>query len=456
MTMIAAVAVVAVVVVAAVGFMFLGGNNDEGGDATIASQLQIRGNANDDYTIDDKDMTILEDVMAGNSKLSEYPLADVNNDGKVDNTDKQLLQDLIDRKTGTTVYVICIDRTGAPTTVEATYPLRNVVTYGTNMQMPTLFANGGKYMAGYFSTSYATAESSISSSAVDLEGGARTISDTSWSNFTNLDATTAGGVGALLVDYSGVSQITASRVDDLNAAKIPLIIYPSANTEDEITTVLTLGFLFGGDCETIGVKYAQASWNVLKEIDDKVKDMKDEDRTNYICCTMWYYICQNDSTYNTSPATAGGIPYYKINSDFADTYSGSSSTKMSSVEALSNYTNIECIINNRSMDWGLDSEAYNNQIVSEWTHLSNSIPTYEYFTGHLDGLVYVNNLLPGAVKVAYMAHALYGDLFSIEWADGVLEDFIDLGTEPLEEQTTSTILAYIDKERYEAAAAATA
>ena len=50
-TMIAAVAVVAVVLVAG-AFVILNNDDDGTKNAAIASQLQIRGNANDDYTID--------------------------------------------------------------------------------------------------------------------------------------------------------------------------------------------------------------------------------------------------------------------------------------------------------------------------------------------------------------------------------------------------------------------
>lgn len=449
-TMIVAVAVVAVVIVAAAAVMLTGNNNSGSSDADIASQLQIRGNANDDYTIDSKDMDILNDVIDGKKTLKDYPLADVNNDGKVDDTDKKLLQDLIDRKSGTTVYVLCLDRTGNPTTVSCTYPLRNVVPYGTNMQLPTLFANGGQYVAGYFVSSYTNAESSISASAKNLEGSQRQITDAAWKNFTALDASINGGVGALLVDYSGIAQITDSRQADLDAAQIPTIIYPSANTEDEITTVLTLGFLFGGDCEKMGMKYAQESWNVLDAIDKKVGDLADKDRSSYICCTMHICICQNDSTFNTSASTAGGIPYYKVNKDFAKTYAGASSTKMSSTEALANYTDVDSIINNRSMDWGLSADEYKELVLDTWAHDNKGIPTYEYFKGYEGKLVFVNNLLPGAVKVAYMAHALYDEEFSMDWADDVLQDFIDMGTNPLKGQTLDTILAYLDQDMYEA------
>ncbi len=445
-TMIAAVAVVAIVLVA--GAVVILNNDDESSsDAAIASKLQIRGNANDDYTIDSKDMDILEEVIADPEKLATYPLADVNGDGVANETDKALLKDLIDRKEGSAVYVICLDREGNSTIVKATYPLRNLVAFGTNIQMPALYANGGQYFAGYFNSEYATAGSSISKAAVDFGGSSRKISDTAWSNFTKLDAKVENGVGAFLLDYSAVAQITDKRMDDLNAAGIPLICYESADATAEITTVLTLAFLFGKDCEKVGVKYAQTAWNVVDQINSKVSSKTDAEKQKYICCTMFIYLCGINSSFNTSAATAGGIPYASINADYAATYT-KNSTKMTSTEAMANYTNADIVINNRSMDWGLTSDKTKELIIDTWDHDNGGVSSTKYFAKFLDKLVYINNLLPGAVKLAYMAHAMYGDDFSREWADGVLQDYIDMGTLPLQGQTLSTVLAYFAQSDY--------
>lgn len=449
-TMIIAAVVVIVIVVAAVAVVLTqNGGSDSGEGTEIASQLQIRGNANDDYTIDDRDMDILEAVMSGEETLADNPLADVNDDGVVDEQDRTLLQDLIDRKAGTTVYVMCLDRAGNNTTVECTYPLRDVVTYATNMQMPVLYANGGQYIAGYFTSTYDVAESSISDTATYLGGSSREIPDSAWMSFTQLDASLDDGVGALMTDLSAVAQITDARQADLDAAGIPLIIYPSADATDEITTVLTLGFLFGGDCETLGVEYAQASWDVVDSIRDAVSGLSDDEKVSYICCTMWNYVCQNDSTYNSSPAVAGGIPYYEVNPQFADAYAGDGSTVMSSVEALSNYQDVGVVINNRSLDFGLDAQSMTDTILECWEHERSGHPAYEYFKGLEDRTVFINNVLPGAVKLAYMAHAMYGDDFSREWADGVLQEFIDMGSAPFEGQTLDSIPAYVDWEMYQ-------
>ncbi len=236
----------------------------------------------------------------------------------------------------------------------------------------------------------------------------------------------------------------------------PNSIFSSADTTDEITTVLTLGYLFGTDCEQTAVKYAQTSWNVISQVNDAIAGISDDDRQTYIALTMFIYICQNDSTFNTTAATAGGIPYYKVNSTFASAYEGTGSLKMGSTEALSNYSDVDILLNCRSMDWGLsDSSEVNALIIDTWDHYSKSTSYLAYFAGFEDKLVYINNLLPGAVKVAYMAHFMYGDKLSLDWADGVLQDFIDMGLDPLEGQTTSSILSYVTQDTYNAAKAAT-
>ena len=454
--MTALVAVIAVAVVVVAGAVVITTNNKSSSSYEAgASHLQIRGNVNDDTTIDSKDMEILEKVISEEYKLTDYPLADVNGDGKADDTDKQHLQDLIDRKEGCSAFVICLDREGKTTFQEITYPLRDVVTYGTNAQLPTLYANGGQYMAGYFKSSYATAESSISPSAVDLKGDARAIPTAAWANFTKLDSDLTNGIGAFIVDYSGISAISDSYAEDITAGKIPFLIFSSADATSEITTVLTLGFLFGGDCEQMGLNYAKTSWDVINKIGQDVSGIADKDKTTFIGCTMYIYICQNDSTFASSGVIAGGMPYYKTNSSFAEAYKGANSVKMASVEALSNYKDIGRILNTRSIDFGLDPSEVKEAIIGTWDHDNAGISSKEYFKGFDSKLTYIDNIMPGAVKVAYMAHALYSGKFSIDYANGVLLQFINLGTLPLKGQTLDTIVPFIDKAVYDGAVSQT-
>ncbi|MBR7006123.1 MAG: Ig-like domain-containing protein [Candidatus Methanomethylophilaceae archaeon] len=423
----------------------------KGAEETSTATLMIMGNANGDDVIDSKDVSIINAIIGGSKAFADFPMADANNDGKVDSKDVELVNSMIKKESGT-VYVRCLDVNGDDTVVAVKYPLRNVVTYATNMQVPTLFANGGQYVAGYFSKSYDVAEASLKD-AVDLKGSARTITDAAWANFTALDASLAssGGIGAVLVDHSGIAQFTEARMADLKASGIPMIDYTSADAVDELQTVLTLGFLFGGDCEKVGRDYAKIGWEVKDKVQEEVSKLADKDKVSYICGTMYIYVCGPDSSFNSTAATAGGIPYASLNSEFASKYT-KNSTKMTSTEALSNYTDAGIIINNRSMDWGLTADEEKSEIISTWDHDNSGVSSREYFKDFEDRLVYVNNLLPGGVKIAYMAHAMYGDLFSMEWADGVLQKYIDLGSEPLKGQTLDSVLAYITFDDYKAAA----
>ena len=67
------VAVIIVVIIVAAAAVVIGGSGSKNSSsATIDSQLQIRGNANGDYTIDSKDMEIVDDIIAGKKTLGYY------------------------------------------------------------------------------------------------------------------------------------------------------------------------------------------------------------------------------------------------------------------------------------------------------------------------------------------------------------------------------------------------
>ncbi len=84
-TQLIVVAVVAVVVVAGISAYILMAN-DEGDEdrRNIETELAVFGNANNDYIVDGKDKEVIESIIDGEATLSKYPMADANDDGKVD------------------------------------------------------------------------------------------------------------------------------------------------------------------------------------------------------------------------------------------------------------------------------------------------------------------------------------------------------------------------------------
>ena len=47
-----------------------------------------------------------------------------------------------------------------------------------------------------------------------------------------------------------------------------------------------------------------------------------------------------------------------------------------------------------------------------------------------------------------MAHAMYGELFTKEWADSVLKDYLKMGTDPFTGIEFDEVLAYITFDDY--------
>ena len=105
-----AVAVIAIAAVAAFTLLNNGGNSDDAdhtGKSFDDTRLRIYGNANGDDLIDKTDLNTINWIIKSNKDsdsskhvdwAKDYPLADANYDGKVDDKDSTVVQDIIDKK----------------------------------------------------------------------------------------------------------------------------------------------------------------------------------------------------------------------------------------------------------------------------------------------------------------------------------------------------------------------
>ena len=185
--------------------------------------------------------------------------------------------------------------------------------------------------------------------------------------------------------------------------------------------------------DAVAYDYAEKSIEIIDYVMNAVKNVPDNEKKNYICMTMGIYICENDSEYNVVGEYAGATPYYKVNSTFAEKYVGDGSTKMNSVEALSNYTDIDFMISNRSVDY-LTTPKNNltgaqTALLDSWDKSLKSGGYYSDYYKNLsnyEGLVYLNNLLPGALKIAFTAALVNPNQVSMDYALEALEDLEEL------------------------------
>ena len=139
-----AVAVAAVLVVSGVAvYILTNSNNDKYANIKMVS-LPVYGNANEDYTINQADVDMINDLISDETKWEEHPYADADGDGKVTSDDAEIVKKLIN---GESTKVRFIDQyfyeTGNKHLVEVDYPLSNVVTINPDMAQLTFVFDGG-------------------------------------------------------------------------------------------------------------------------------------------------------------------------------------------------------------------------------------------------------------------------------------------------------------------------
>lgn len=439
----AIVVVVIVVAVIAAAVVVTGG--DENGDETPNYefedlQLMIYGNANGDFTIDDSDRQLVQSIIDGGdqSALAEHPFADVDNNGVVDSADLELLDRIIDRQP-CTVNVACVDLEGNDVVKSVSYPLNNIALIGVNVITAALYTNAGDKVVAYasFPTSYPNMYSQLGGTS--FSAGLGPYYD--WSIFTQVDQQTP--VDAVFVDAQYAAFVSENDYASLDLGGIPYMVYQVSSPNAHTSAVATIGFLCGTSTEAVGYSFVSSTVDVLTHVSSVLESVPEDERSTFMTfATSMTTISQNDHPNNDVGILAGGIPYHEVNSEFTSLYPGSS-TSTTAPDALAQFKDADAYILITSKDFGSDMYEY---IISLFEPASGNDPQ-DFFYGVIENWHYINNLLPGAVKVACMAEILYPDLFS-GYGDEVLQSFIDAGYSPFEGQSLDTIISVMDYQDY--------
>ena len=278
-----AIGVVAILAIAAISFVIINNNNDDEGtplDVGVAEfRLDVYGNANEDLKIDEADKQIIQDIIDGKKDIADYPLANANMDkvnkkANVDAEDLALVDKMIAGEP-CTVYIICLDASGGEVELPIEFPVINAVCWGSNMLTPFINSGAVDHCAGYMakkSSSYPVINDVLfSSDATNIEVS-RQMDSNKWQDFMDLDSecTSAGkGIDAFFVDHSvtSLNDNPNYRVD-LRDSGIPEIRLAVADPIGDINAALLMGFL---TCETAGYDYAVASIDAYREVVDIIE-----------------------------------------------------------------------------------------------------------------------------------------------------------------------------------------
>jgi uncharacterized protein YxeA len=421
--MIVVVVIVIVAVAAVAAFMVLNNNNNNSDsdkkyvDIDVSTVLQVYGNANGDAVIDSHDIEIVNDVISGKKKSADYKFVDANQDGKVDKADVELITKMMKHEP-CTVYVVGLENDPVnqiETVVKVNYPVTKSVLFATNMNATVLYVGGSSNVVGIFNSTYPNFESALLTDKIKLLGGTSLSVEDGWAEFTALAAN--GGVDAFFADYSKIDTFTDKYVDDLNAAGIPLLIFATTDAKAEVSAALTIGFLFGEEVEKKSQKYAEISWSVFDKIDSISKTIPDADKTSVISISMGSRVVAINSPNYDTVRQAGGIPYYEINEDFKKQFDKTGTTAIKTGETLANYGSADVIWSVRSID-GKSDDLKSVMLNDAWDKYGKYFEDLENYKQ----LYYINNVLPGSIKLAYLVEHFYPDKIEAGYGDKIFNE----------------------------------
>ena len=411
-TKLIAVVVVIIIVVAAAAIVLTRGGSDSGDDANIDAELRVFGNADGNYTIDRNDLSIINDIVAGNLDASDYPMADANYDGAITQADADLVQSIINGEP-CTVYHYNTCTTG-DYVVDTKWPVKSALATGaSNMLWIMTMAGMDGMVHGITYSASSSPDPTICPEFSKMEsiGGSSTKLpvDNASSYISKYDVTAV------------VADKTASTVDkgtvevQYESMGVDVIrVNPAAVDVDEFCSeMFLLGFLF--QTEDYCIDVAQWWTNLQDEIDSKLEGV---DKRTVITCNgsvsngrIW--ISAGTSDYVDVVKAAGGI--YALGDEVLTDYT--SGVYFNENDTWLYQYDIDCIVSIKTNDWYSGTVDNDEKYETSLGIFSN---TQAYQNG--DAKVIVGDA-PIPIRVAYAAVALYPEVFTEEWADQVHQEF---------------------------------
>lgn len=403
-----AVIAVIIIIVAAVAVYFSGDDDDDDKGYNIKGALPVMGNADEDYDIDNDDLDIIKNIIAGKEgyTLANYPYADANNDGKVTSDDETIVQHVINHEK-TDVYIINTNFDATTYINSIHWPCTYMISAGVST-LPMLYKSAGVIdrVVGMALSSPWNEDPYLYPELKDFESLGPNMREFDVEKVR--DVVKQKGADCIVC----VASLKANESifeDDMGLSIIrPACADPTV--EGYTSAMLLMGFIF--DTPTQSLQVSEWFQNLKEEIDSKTKDLTQTRAivignirsTSVYAPTSQYaqVVVQADGTFpsevinQTSSIAFGDWVYDMKDCDVAiDFHSGSSDNSWYSPDCD----------------------------VSEYV---SGIKTCSDTTMYKNDRAYVIAFdLPMPIKIAYCAVALYPDTFSESWAQEKAQTYFD-------------------------------
>lgn len=413
--MLAIFAVVVVAVAGCAGAVYVLNDDDKDGDKfSMVSGLPVFGNADGNGVIDSSDLAIVKDVKDGKKTLEEYPYADANQDGEVNDADVELVQKIINKES-CTIYHVNTCSTGNYVASTA-WPVKSAVSTGAANMLMLLTLAGVKDMVHGITYS---ASSSPDPALFPTFSKMKSLGSSSTKMTTDAvgDIQKTYNVTALISDKTAS---TISNESDFEAQNIDVIRVDAAYVDVEkfTTQIILIGFLFGTETQALSV----AEWELetMKEINDKVATIENKVSaiTTNGSTAKGAWVSAGTSDYLDVIKAAGGN-YAIGDGDFPSTYA--SGAYFVTGDTWLYKCDFDYIVSIRTGGWysGMTQE----EITKKYDDTMEYLTATEAYQNH-NAYVIVGDA-PVILRVAYAACVMYPEIFSTEWADDLNKEFFE-------------------------------
>ena len=420
-------AVVIVVIVAAAAVVFIMTKDNSSSKSEINAALEVYGNADGDYKIDNADLQIIKKIVNGDEgyTLSKYPMADANYDGSVTQADVDLVTKIL-KGESCTVYHSWYMTTENPDqrwdtkVVDTKWPIKQCIGNGAAnaLQMYTMLDLQDNIVAINYSSS-SPPDSTLYPAYSKMESLGTSTMYLTASKVTETLAANPGITAVITADNKGYLTSTASgRIDEagLEAMGIDVIRvrHAAVDPEDYGSALLLLGFLFQKDVNSV-VDATKWIENVYKDLDKRLP--AESKRVTTAATSSYNYLSARNSDYADTGVYAGGIYTIPANK--------STSIKMADNPWLyEDQYQADNIIEIRT--GGSNGSWYKEHGLDYDTFLKQTDENFALFKAYQNGHVYlISGDMPVVARVLYSAALLYPDAISTEDVDKIHQEFVD-------------------------------
>lgn len=416
-----AVFVVAIILIAAVAAIVVlnNGSKDNGEPKALdEADLKVFGNINGDRFLNDKDADMIEDLINDGKTVSEYPLADANQDGVLDSKDVDLVRAVAKGESARVYHINYHDVDGDGVmdeeVVSTAFPITSAIMTGSANSFILTYSlgiideiKGATYgssndkalFGGCYLDTTKTEKLGTSSSSIALEDG----------KVGSSNIIAEKHVTAVLSDWN---RTYITNEADFRLANVDVVRVAAASIDSEVMThsVMLLGLLF--QKVDVADKLVDYNLKIYGMVDEAVSKVGDADKVKYLSSSMTGYVSSDSSDYGVLCIRAGGNSMVK-DVDFG----GSTATKIADHPEI--YRNpIDVIVHLRT---AVTYEQNQDALKSEWN---------KYIAGFSDApnttsQVMVSGVIPVSLRCAYVCAAFYPDLLSVEDVDALHQGYVE-------------------------------